>query len=106
MLLCTPASCEIDRSHREHAAAPHVFLEFLRQLGQEACNLLQCIFNEAVEFANSKARNKETSVRDKRSFAFNLGLIHSSVQSLVSAKTNWTGSVCDSFYLDSDTDCL
>ena len=46
MLLCTPASCGIDRSQREHAATPYVIFEFLRQLGQEACNLLQYIFNE------------------------------------------------------------
>ena len=106
MLLCTPASRGIDRSQREHAATPYVIFEFLRQLGQEACNLLQYIFNEAEEFANAKPRNKETFARDKRSFAFNLGLVHSSVQSLVSAKSNRTGSVCNAFYLDSDTDCL
>ena len=106
MLLCTPASCGVDRSQCEHAAAAYVILEFVRQLGQEACNLFQCIFDEADEFSNSKPRNKVTFVRDKRSFAFNLGLVHSSVQSLVSAKSNWIGSVCKVFYLDSYTDHL
>ena len=104
MLLCTPASCGIDRPNFEHAAAPYVIVEFIRQLGQEACNLFRCIFYEADEFANSKPRNKATFVRDKRSFAFNMGLVHSSVQSLVSAKSNWTGSVCNAFCLDSCTD--
>ena len=45
-----------------------------------------------------------TFVADKRLFAFNLGLFHSSVQLLVSAKSNATGSVCNTFYLISNTD--
>ena len=104
MLLCAPASSRIDRAQCEHAAAPYVILEFIRQIGHEACNLFQCIFHEADEFANSKPRNKVTFVGDKRSFAFNLGLVHSSVQSLVAAKSNWTGSVCNAFCLGSNTD--
>ncbi|KAK0509453.1 hypothetical protein JMJ35_007847 [Cladonia borealis] len=92
MLLCAPALSRIDGSQFGHAAAPYVVLEFNRRIGQEACNLFQCICHEADEFANSKPRNKVTFVADKRLFAFNLGLVHSSVQSLVSAKSNATGS--------------
>ena len=61
-------------------------------------------FMRQTNFANSKPRNKATFVGDKRSFAFNLGLVHSNVQSLVSAKSNWTGSVCNAFCLGSNTD--
>ena len=104
MLLCAPTSSTIDQSQSEHAAAPYVILEFIRRIGQEACNLLQCICHEADEFANSKPRNKVTFVGDKRSFAFNLGLVHSSIQSLVSAKSNAIGLVCNAFCLSPDTD--
>ena len=106
MLLCTPPSSKMDLSQCERAAAPYVILEFIRQLGHEACDLFRCILHEADEFANSKPRNKATFVKDKRLFAFNLGLIHSSVQSLVSAKSNWTSSVCNSFCMDSITDYI
>ena len=104
MLLRTPALGGTDLSQYEHAAAPYVTLEFIRQLGQEACDLFHCIFYEAPEFANLKPRNKLSFVRDKRLFAFNLGLVHSSVQSLVSSKSNWASSVCNAFCSDSDTD--
>ena len=104
MLLCAPASSRIDGSKSEHAATPYIVLEFIRRIGQEACNLFQCICHEADQFANSKPRNKVTFVADKRLFAFNLGLVHSSVQSLVSAKSNATGSVCNAFCLVSNTD--
>ena len=104
MVLCTSALSRIDRSQCEHAAVPYVILEFIRQLGQEACNQFQCLFHVAYEFANTKPRNKATFVRDKRSFAFNLGLVYSSVQSLASAKRDWDGSVCNAFCSDADTD--
>ena len=104
MLLCAPASSRIDQSQSEHAAAPYVILEFIRRIGQEACILFQCICHEADEFANSKPRNKVTFVGDKRSFAFNLGLVYSSIQSLVSAKSNAIGSVCNAFCLRPNTD--
>ena len=104
MLLCAPASSRIDRSQSEHAAAPYAILEFIRRIGQEACNLFQCIYHEADEFANSKPRNKVTFVGDKCLFAFNLGLVHSSVQSLVLTKSNATGPVCNAFCLGSNAD--
>ena len=104
MLLCTPALSKFDRSQCEHAAAPYVILEFVRRIGYEACSLFQCIFHEADEFANLKPRNKATFVRDKRSFAFDLGLVHCSVQSLVLAKSNWTDSVRNAFCSGSNTD--
>ena len=106
MLLCTSALSRIDRSQCEHVTVPYVILEFFRQLGYEACNQFQCLFHEAYEFANMKPRNKATFVRDKRSFAFNLGLVHSSVESLASAKSNWDGSVCNGLCIYPDTDSL
>ena len=104
MLLCAPASSKIVRSQSEYDAAPFVVLEFIRRIGQEACNLFQCICHEAEEFANSKPRNKVTFVADKRLFAFNLGLVYSSVQSLIAAKSNATGSICNAFLLGSNAD--
>lgn len=95
MLLCTPVLSRSDHSQCEHAAEPYVVLEFIRRLGHEACNQFQCLIHKAYEFANTRPRNKATFVRSKRSFAFNLGLVHSGVQSLASTKSNWDGSVCN-----------
>ena len=101
MLLRSIALSGIDQSEYEHAAAPYVSLAFIRRLSQEACDLFHCVFNKAHEFANLKSRNKLTFVRAKRSFAFDLGLVYSSVQSLISTNGNWAGSVCNAFCLHS-----
>ena len=99
MLLGAPALCTVDTKLWGHAAAPYIMLEFLRQLSHEACYLLVQIFAEADKFANSKLRNKTTFTREKGSIAFNLGLIHWSIESFASGKEHWAQSVNFSLHI-------
>ena len=75
-----------------------MMLEFLRQLSHEACHLFEHISTEVNGFANSKHTRpnfkKTDFTRAKGSIAFDIGLLHASIQSFASGRDNWAESVC------------
>lgn len=67
-------------------------LEFLRQLSHEACDLFQHIASEVNRFANSR-HQKKSFARAKGLIAFNIGVIHASIQSFALGRDDWAESV-------------
>ena len=76
----------------KHPLAPYVMLEFLRELSHKACDLFQQISSKVNKFANSK-HQKKTFTKAKGSIAFNMGVIHTSIQSFALGRSNWPEQV-------------